>query len=71
MARQMGAGRGDFQQSWELPRIAIDGPFGTASEVSRALLSSMLMSKLGLSNGTCAWIKKYINPYFNFTISNQ
>ena len=34
MARQMGAGRGDFQQSWELPRIAIDGPFGTASEVS-------------------------------------
>ena len=30
----MGTGRGDFQQSWELPRIAIDGPFGTASEVS-------------------------------------
>ena len=34
VARQMGVGRGDFQQSWELPRIAIDGPFGTASEVS-------------------------------------
>lgn len=34
VARQMGIGRGDFQQSWELPRIAIDGPFGTASEVS-------------------------------------
>ena len=35
VARQMGVGRGDFQQSWELPKIAIDGPFGTASEVRR------------------------------------
>ncbi|CAI8022398.1 Cytochrome b-245 heavy chain, partial [Geodia barretti] len=32
VGRQLGIGRDDFQQSWELPRIAIDGPFGTASE---------------------------------------
>ena len=36
VGRQLGIGRDDFQQSWELPRIAIDGPFGTASEVSGA-----------------------------------
>lgn len=32
VARQLGAGQGEFQQTWELPRISIDGPFGTASE---------------------------------------
>ena len=26
-------GRGDTTQTWQLPSIAIDGPFGTASEV--------------------------------------
>ena len=36
----MGVGRGDFQQSWELPRISIDGPFGTASEVSETVFAA-------------------------------
>ena len=40
----MGVGREDFQQSWELPRIAIDGPFGTASEVSGAIVFDMIFS---------------------------
>ncbi|XP_064404880.1 cytochrome b-245 heavy chain-like [Halichondria panicea] len=32
VAKQLGVGRGDFQQAWELPTISVDGPFGTASE---------------------------------------
>ena len=29
------ADEGDFQESWKMPRIAVDGPFGTAAEVCR------------------------------------
>ncbi|KAL5457610.1 hypothetical protein EMCRGX_G034885 [Ephydatia muelleri] len=32
LSRQLGEGRNTFQQAWELPIVAIDGPFGTASE---------------------------------------
>lgn len=32
LVRQMGVGRKDFTQAWQLPKIAVDGPFGTASE---------------------------------------
>lgn len=32
VSKLLGVGREDFQQAWELPKIAIDGPFGTASE---------------------------------------
>ncbi|KAL5457609.1 hypothetical protein EMCRGX_G034884 [Ephydatia muelleri] len=32
LSKQLGSGRDGFKQSWELPLITIDGPFGTASE---------------------------------------
>ena len=32
VADNLGIGSGEFQQSWQLPKIFIDGPFGTASE---------------------------------------
>ena len=33
LAKALGVGRGDTTQTWQLPSIAVDGPFGTASEV--------------------------------------
>ena len=33
LSKALGVGRGDTTQSWQLPSIAVDGPFGTASEV--------------------------------------
>lgn len=32
VADNLGIGSGEFQQSWQLPKIFIDGPFGTATE---------------------------------------
>ena len=32
VARKIGIGSSDFKQSWQLPKIFVDGPFGTASE---------------------------------------
>ena len=34
LSKALGVGRGDTTQTWQLPSIAVDGPFGTASEVS-------------------------------------
>ena len=34
LSKALGVGRGDTTQAWQLPSIAVDGPFGTASEVS-------------------------------------
>ena len=34
LSKALGIGRGDTTQTWQLPSIAVDGPFGTASEVS-------------------------------------
>jgi len=34
LSKALGIGRGETTQAWQLPSIAVDGPFGTASEVS-------------------------------------
>ena len=34
LSKALGIGRGEQTQAWQLPSIAVDGPFGTASEVS-------------------------------------
>ena len=33
LSKALGVGRGEQTQTWQLPSIAVDGPFGTASEV--------------------------------------
>ena len=48
LSKALGVGRGDTTQAWQLPSIAVDGPFGTASEVS--FYNAELIAKCSVIN---------------------
>ena len=38
LAKRLGVGTGEFQPAYEMPTVKIDGPFGTASEVTNSFV---------------------------------